>query len=186
MTELETIQHAKNYLDKMAQGINPFTNEPIPDEELLNNVRISRCLFFTSGILGKVLENGGIFPPAKENLPPFSIDYALLANFPYSSYPLSITHIAGRISDLVPANTVKRLTYAPIAKWLMENGYLHEITINGKKRKQPTQAGQQIGISTQQREGQNGSYVSTVYDINAQRFIVEHLPEILENYAADE
>ena len=36
MTELETIQHAKNYLDKLAQGINPLTNEPVPEDELIN------------------------------------------------------------------------------------------------------------------------------------------------------
>jgi hypothetical protein len=28
MTELENIQHAKNYLDKLAQGINPLANQP--------------------------------------------------------------------------------------------------------------------------------------------------------------
>lgn len=60
MTELETIQHAKNYIDKLAQGINPLTNQPVPEEELINNVRISRCFFFVSDVLRRVLENGGV------------------------------------------------------------------------------------------------------------------------------
>ena len=29
MTELETMQHAKNYIDKLANGIDPLTDEVI-------------------------------------------------------------------------------------------------------------------------------------------------------------
>ena len=31
MTELEKIQRAKMYLDKLANGINPLTDQPTPD-----------------------------------------------------------------------------------------------------------------------------------------------------------
>ena len=44
MTELEILLHAKSYIDKMAQGINPLTDEAVPDGDMVNNVRISRCL----------------------------------------------------------------------------------------------------------------------------------------------
>lgn len=43
----------------MANGINPLTDEKIPDNELINNVRISRCLFYVNDILGEILENSG-------------------------------------------------------------------------------------------------------------------------------
>ena len=46
MTELETIAHAKKYLDEMANGKNPLTGEAVSETDLINNVRISRCLFF--------------------------------------------------------------------------------------------------------------------------------------------
>lgn len=42
MTELETIAHAKSYLEKMANGINPLTGEAVPETDLINQVRISR------------------------------------------------------------------------------------------------------------------------------------------------
>ena len=45
MTENEKILYAKSFIDKMANGVNPLDNTPIPEGELLNNVRISRCLF---------------------------------------------------------------------------------------------------------------------------------------------
>ena len=59
MTELEKIEHAKGYIDQLANGINPITGEPVPESELINNVHISRCLFYVSEVLRCVIEGGG-------------------------------------------------------------------------------------------------------------------------------
>ena len=45
MTELETMQRAKMYLDKLAQGIDPISGQEIPNDSVLNNVRLARWLF---------------------------------------------------------------------------------------------------------------------------------------------
>jgi hypothetical protein len=37
MSELETMQQAKMYLDKLAQGIDPITNREIPEDSTLNS-----------------------------------------------------------------------------------------------------------------------------------------------------
>ena len=60
MAELEKIAYAKNYIEKLANGINPVTNQAIPDADVINNVKISRCLFYVSDLLRQVVENGGI------------------------------------------------------------------------------------------------------------------------------
>ena len=57
---LELLKHAKGYIEKLANGINPLTGEIVPDNELINNIRISRCLFYVNEVLGEVYENGGI------------------------------------------------------------------------------------------------------------------------------
>ena len=62
MTELEKIQYAKSFMDKLANGINPLDDSPVPDEDIVNNVRISRCFFYVSDILRQVIENGGTKP----------------------------------------------------------------------------------------------------------------------------
>ena len=54
MTELEKIAYAKSFIDKLANGINPINEEAVPDDDLINNVRISRCLFYVSEILERV------------------------------------------------------------------------------------------------------------------------------------
>ena len=60
MTELETMQHAKNYIDALANGIDPLTGEIIKDDSVINNVRISRWLFYVSDVLRQVLDNDGV------------------------------------------------------------------------------------------------------------------------------
>ena len=59
MTELEKMQRAKMYIDKLANGIDPLTDNEMTDDRTLNNVRVSRCLFYVSEVLGKVIDNGG-------------------------------------------------------------------------------------------------------------------------------
>ena len=62
MTELEKIAYAKSFIDKLANGVNPIDDSTIPDSDIVNNVRLSRCFFYVSDILRQVIENGGITP----------------------------------------------------------------------------------------------------------------------------
>ena len=59
MTELETMQRAKMYLDKLAEGTDPITDQPVPPGDCLQNPRLSRCFQYISGILEQVIQNGG-------------------------------------------------------------------------------------------------------------------------------
>ena len=55
---------------------------------------------------------------------------------------------------------------------------------SGNKNKRPTEAGWKLGISTQQRSGQNGDYTAVVYDQQAQQFILDNLDAIIAINAA--
>lgn len=72
MTELETMLRAKMYMDKLAQGIDPITNQEMPEDSTLNNVRLARCFFYVSDVLGQVIANGGVVG-GKPKLQDFSI-----------------------------------------------------------------------------------------------------------------
>ena len=39
MTELEKIEYAKSFIDKLANGVNPIDDSLIPDDDVVNNVR---------------------------------------------------------------------------------------------------------------------------------------------------
>ena len=99
MTELETIAHAKSYLEKMANGINPLTGEAVPETDLINQVRISRCLFFVSDILRKVIEQGGVRPPVKIQ----NCAHSGRRNRSADSFPFRLPH-SGRLLSLLPGS----------------------------------------------------------------------------------
>ena len=184
MTELETMQRAKDYIDKLANGIDPLTGEAIKDDSVINNVRISRCLFYVSGILEKAIENGGEIG-RKYILAqlPFTIAQHQLDRIYISEEPVGISVFAKRIGEVLDEN-VKNIPATHITAWLCQNGYLTEETVNNKKRKISTVKGETIGIVTVDGANQVGlPYKKNLYTADAQRFIVMNLIKIAEETA---
>lgn len=58
LDDFELTCRAKIYIEKLANGINPLTDDNVPEGDIVNNVKISRCLFFVADVLEKVIENG--------------------------------------------------------------------------------------------------------------------------------
>ena len=56
MTELETMQRAKQYIHKLANGIDPLTDRPLPHDTVLHQVRISRCFFYVETLIDRAIE----------------------------------------------------------------------------------------------------------------------------------
>ena len=90
MTELEKIAYAKSFIDKLANGINPLDDTPIPDDDIANNVRLSRCFFYVSDILRQVYENGGVNKPKRTPKIPFAVSVEQLEKFEYSEEPIPV------------------------------------------------------------------------------------------------
>ncbi|MEE1138696.1 MAG: hypothetical protein U0M02_09490 [Acutalibacteraceae bacterium] len=180
MTDLETIARAKMYIDKLANGINPLDDTAIEENDVVNNVKISRCLFFVSDTLQKVIENGGI-TIQKIKKAEFNITAEELEKFDYSDDPISISEITKRINDITDTENSKKLSYISITSWLIEIGMLVETkNAEGKKKKHPTSEGAEVGIFVEEREGQNGPYHVVVYNKSAQKFIVDNFLTLIE------
>ena len=126
MTELEKIEYAKSFIDKLANGINPLDDSPIPDNDIANNVRLSRCFFYVSDILRQVIENGGITSPKKKTKNAFNITQEQLSRFSYSETPISISEITKKINELVDTEQVKQLSYRQLTTWLISINALAE------------------------------------------------------------
>ena len=184
MTDLEIMQRAKIYLDQMANGLNPLTGQPVPDGELLNNVRISRCLFYVSNVLRQVIENGGtVSRPRKASGPrrAFTITPQQLAQFPFSDTPLKITEIVRRINELSSSEDMKQLQPVNITEYLREKGFM-ELLDNGhgKQVRLPTEAGYSIGLTADDRVAPNGQpYTAVFYNRDAQQFVIDNMEGVL-------
>lgn len=181
MTELETLERAKMYMEKLANGINPIDGSQIPDEEVVNNVRLSRCFSYVADVLRQVIENGGVSQQKRNKKLPFFLSIDRRSAFAFSNSPLPISEVAKRINDLIEDENMAKLSYRAIRDWLQRIGMLEE-TLNGegKLTKRPTSQGENMGITLESRMSQNGVYFVVVYDLNAQHFIVDNLDAIVD------
>ena len=178
MTELETMQRAKMYLDKLAQGIDPITGQELPEDTALNNVRLCRCFHYVSGVLDQVIANGG----AVGEKAPFTISREQMRGIPISDQPIRISEFAENISRAAGDPSRKKLKATDITNWLLAKGYLQkELGPDGKQRRVPTEQGVRCGITGQSVQGKDGPYVSISYHANAQCMILDHMEEILNN-----
>ena len=179
MTELETMQRAKMYMDKLARGIDPISDQPLPGDTALNQARLSRCFAYVSDVLGRVIANGGSVGAAPR-LNPFAITPEQLAMVQLSREPIRVTQLTDQIAAAVNDPGMKKLSTTVITNWLLANGFMEKQTApDGKNYRVPTSAGMALGISTETRQGQYGEYQAVFYSTNAQRFVLDHLLEML-------
>ena len=181
MTELETLQRAKMYMEKLANGVNPIDDSVIPDEDVVNNVRLSRCFFYVADVLGRVIDNGGTAPQKKIKKEPFSLPVEKRKEFAFSDVPITISEFVKRINDLTTSENMTKLTTTVVMDWLVSIEVLRtEPTVTGHSAKRPTAHGITLGIGVDNRVGMNGPYSVVVYDRAAQQFLLDNIDAALE------
>lgn len=184
MNELDLLKTSLKYLDNLACGFDPFTGEELGDS-LLKNERLSRCFFFVCGVLERKIESlenleamtegsGPTFRPRSRNeaSATFSFSKAELASIPISETPLKISEFCANLGSALGV-TVSATT---LTNWLLRHGFLEK---DKMEQRIPTKTGEQIGIHSKVYLGSFGSRFMLSYDANAQRFLLDHLNEIL-------
>ena len=180
MEEMEMLARAKMYMDKLANGINPITDEEVAEDDAVNNVRLSRCFFYVADVLQKVIENGGTEKKRRIPKQPFAIADEQLTNYQYFDEAVALSQVIGRINDLIDTEKMAKLSFQVVSTWLMEMGLLEEA--NGRyanSKMCPTESGRQLGINLERRIANRGEYYVNTYNRNAQEFIINHLQAII-------
>lgn len=181
MNEIEKIEYTKHFIDQLAAKINPLNGEPIPETDLINNPRISRCFHYVSDILQQVIENGGVSREPSQicSKSHFGLTSEELNGITVSENPIGISDFAKKVQVITDRSDRKRISSVAITAWLEEEGYLvHYTRSDGKNAKRPTQKGESIGIFEEERTAQYGTYIAILYPASAQRFLIQHLNDI--------
>ena len=176
MENNEKIATAKDWIYQLANGINPLNGATLKDDDIVNNIHISRCLFYVADLLGK-------FPETKKKTVssrniPFEASAIQLDKYNYTN-AITISAFVKEVEKLIPEN-MKVVNYKIIVQWLIQEGMLIESApdSNGRTYKMATEKGATIGIYCEQRERNGGNYYVTLYNRDAQIFLLEHLEEI--------
>ena len=97
-----------------------------------------------------------------------------------SQEPILISQFLELVMNAIGDTERKRLSHTTITNWLILKGFLQKQEgPDGKSKRLPTPAGEQLGLTVRTREGQYGTYQAVYYSQDAQQFILDHLQDIL-------
>ena len=189
MTELEILKRAKDYIESLAQGKNPLDGSSLPDSDIVNNVRIARCMFYVSGVLQKVIDNSG--EVQRQALKRSQKDYFFLSAKEVncllpSEEPQTISQLTAYLNTFIDELTMRKLQAATVNRWLVTAGFLSEERDEyGQMQKRVTDDGKEIGIREREREHDGRHYVTIIHTPQAQQFIFDNITAIAEFAAAE-
>ncbi|MDR1939615.1 MAG: hypothetical protein LBQ40_02325 [Clostridiales bacterium] len=186
MENIEILTRARLYIDSLAKGINPLDGKEMQDGELLNNVRLSRCFFYVSEVLGEVIANGGVVGSKKKaaagskaGLSEFALSDEQKTRVVISKTPIPISYFTEAINAVIDLTEYKKIGYAAIQNYLIEEGYLGvETDLIGNSCKFPTEKGLAIGIISEKRQYNGKDRNVNLYDERAQRFILDNINDM--------
>lgn len=185
MADVEKLRKVKQCIDSLAEGLNPFTGQPLPEEDIVNDVRVSRSLFLASAFLQEQIQETTAKKTGKKQA--FRLSLAERERVAFSAQPISASELARRMNDVADTEDCKKISYRQITDWLVEVGMLKLVeNTTGTQRRRPTDSGEKPGISVDNRVGQHGPYQVVLYSEDAQRFIVDNVDAIVAFTASKE
>ena len=112
---------------------------------------------------------------------PFSAFSEQISSLKAEEEPCYVSGIASKINSMIDQENMRKLKVRTITDWLENIGIIEVRTDrNGKNHRVPTAQGKSMGISQKEAMGQNGKYLVTVYNSEAQQFVFDNIPVLIE------
>ena len=184
-SENAIIERAEMYLRKLSCGVNPLTDEILPEGDSCKQERISKCLAYVASLLQQQLNHDQVAPlceqpraPKRAPKPPMqelAIDADALARYRFFDYPVSISRVVRNINELLPDN-MNHLLYADVANFLVQEGILsRQATEDGKEANLPTPLGETYGFEKGESDLRGHHNIYTQCWAKAQQYILDNI-----------
>lgn len=185
------------YLRKLSCGINPLTDEILPEGDCCKQERISKCLAYVASLLQQQLNHDQVAPvkavsvatPRKstQKAPktpkqPLSIAPESIGNYRFFDYPVSISRVVRNVNELIPVEmNMNHLLYADVANFLVQQGILsRQMTENGTEANLPTELGETYGFEKGESDLRGHHNIYTQCGKNAQQYILDNLQKCID------
>ena len=206
MNKRQVIQHAKDYLDLLAAGVDPISKEAVGGDTVASRPQIKKCFQFVSDILREVLENNGlVFLETGNDAPKTPASVAVTVNgnsfalvrkkaaFSISAeqrravfinrLPISPNEFLKNVNRTVNPDAMEKLSIKSVNAWLRKGGYIAEgktQTVVNRTVWKPTRFAEEIGISEMDvPDGKTGEIKQQIMlSAQAQKFLLDHIDEI--------
>ena len=182
--DLKRLEVAIQYIRRMSDGKNPVTNRPAPENEVLNNMNVHRCLKFIDEVLTDVHKSGGTVGMVSQRAPKQSVSvifpYEALAQYRYLQ-DQQISYFLKQLEEYLPEGQKIPVPATTITLWMRENGYLEKKVLGdtGKENSVPTRKGENLGLYMEKAGTYPNEYYRVFYNESAQRFIIDNFRRIL-------
>ena len=186
--DLKRLEVAIQYINRMVSGRNPVTNRPAPENEILINPNVNRCLQFVSEILTDVKSAGGIVGKTQKSARTArrskvtiaeTFPYEILQGFRYQT-DQQISYFLKQLEELLPEGESLKVRATLITDWLRGNGYLQKSFMKdiSKETTIPTSKGEELGIYSERAGVFPNEYYRIFYNEKAQLFLIENFRRI--------
>ena len=191
--EIKILERAEMYLRKLSCGLNPLTEEPLPDSDACRQERISKCLTYVADYLKQkvmpVMERRErpVAPKPQKILKPRQVREQavkelvltpeMLSKFEVSAEPVSVSGVVRRLNLLIPHDSgMMPLVYADVAEVLSREGILlKQENDKGKDLNLPTPHGEELGFAKVEADIRGHHSVYTKCNVDAQKFILDNI-----------
>lgn len=185
--ESKILERAEMMLRKLSCGINPLTDESLPEGDTCRQERISKCFLYVADYLQKIVYPKQAPAKAEKQEKPkrkrelanqeLALSEESLAKFEFSEEPLSLSGIVRRVNALIPEGSgMIPLMYADVAEVLTQEGYLQKQEgVAGKETNLPTPQGVEKGFVRAEAEIRGHFSIFTKCNTDAQKFVVENI-----------
>ena len=185
--ENKILERAEMYLRKLSCGVNPLTEETLPEGDTCRQERISKCLLYVADYLQQIVcPKPKAAKVEKQEKPKRKREFAnqelalteeTLAKFEFSEEPLSLSGIVRRVNALIPEGSgMMPLMYADVAEVLTQEGYLQKQEgVAGKETNLPTPQGEEKGFVRAEADIRGHFSIYTKCNVYAQKFVIENI-----------
>ncbi len=103
----------------------------------------------------------------------------MLSEVEITSELISISQLSERINKVLVDYECTKTSAIKLANWLTEQGYLQVEKSEQGNQKIPTELGSSKGVVQEERKARGNTYQINLYPEEVQRYIVEHMREVL-------
>ena len=192
MDKVQVLNHTKNYMDMLAQGVDPISHERIEADSVVLQPRMQKCFAFVAGVLDELIKNHGFSALSSddairyeviEKKSAFSLNKDQMHRISVSTKPITPNTFLNNINRVVDGKRMEKLSSKSINAWLLAQGLIIETKepamINRTVRK-PTEKSSEIGIQEEEiTDAKTGEVKKRmILTLQAQAYLLEHLDEI--------
>ena len=196
-SENAIIERAETYLRKLSCGVNPLTNEILPESDCCRQERISKCLAYVASLLQQQLNHDQVAPvqekqerqpkqPKQQKQPQqerqeLALSAEDIARYRFFDHPVSISRVVRNVNELIPADpNMNHLLYADVANFLVQEGILsRQATNGGKDANLPTPLGESFGFEKGESDLRGHHNIYTQCWQKAQQYILDNIQKCI-------